>query len=218
VSAARCSLARSALASCAAAILAATLACGCGAVRPTPTAQAPEYPGTLTSPSLYRGDFLRSQKLVARYGGRTSSFSAVLQKQGDTLTVIGLTPFGSKAFVIRQVSVAVEFTSYVPGALPFPPRYVLFDIHRVYFGGLGVGPLSDGEHIAERDGESIREVWKGGRLFERAFTRLAADPPGAMVISYEGGMAPGVSPARIEIDNEWVGYQLSIATLSEERL
>jgi hypothetical protein len=199
-------------------ILAAALACGCSAVRPTPTAQAPEYPGTLTPPSLHGGDFLRSQKLVARHGGRTSSFSAVLQKQADTLTLIGLTPFGSKAFVIQQVGVEVTFTSYLPGELPFPPRYVLFDIHRVYFGGLGGAPLPDGEHVAERDGERIREVWKGGRLFERAFTRLAADPPGAMVIAYEGGMVPGTSPARIEIDNGWVGYHLSIATVSEERL
>jgi hypothetical protein len=155
---------------------------------------------------------------VAHYGGRTSSFSAVLQKQADTLTLIGLTPFGSKAFVIQQVGMAVKFTSYLQGELPFPPRYILFDIHRVYFGGLGGTPLPDGEHIAERDGERIREVWKGGRLFERAFTRLAKDPPGAMVIAYEGGMAPGASPARIEIDNGWVGYHLSIATLSEERL
>jgi hypothetical protein len=199
-------------------ILAATLACGCGAVRPTPTAQAPEYPGVLTPPPLQGGDFLRSQKLVARYGGRTTSFSAILQKQAGTLTLIGLTPFGSKAFVIEQVGVTVKFTSYLPGDLPFPPRYVLFDVHRVYFGGLGGAPLPDGEHVAERDGERIREVWKGGRLFERAFTRLAADPPGVMVISYQGGMVPGTSPARIEIDNGWVGYQLSIATVSEERL
>jgi uncharacterized protein DUF3261 len=198
--------------------LALTLACGCGAVRPTPTAPAPEYPGALTPPPLYGGDFLRSQKVVARYGGSTRSFSAVLQKQADTLTLIGLTPFGTKAFVIEQVGVAVKFTSYLPGEFPFPPRYVLFDIHRVYFGGLGGAPLPDGEHLAERNGERIREVWKGGRLFERAFTRLADDPPGEMVIGYEGGMAPGLSPARIEIDNGWVGYHLSIATVSEERL
>jgi hypothetical protein len=199
-------------------ILAMTLGCGCGAVRPTPPARAPEYPGALTPPSLHAGDFLRRQQVLARYAGRTSSFSAVLQKQADTLTLIGLTPFGSKAFVIQQVGVTVTFTSYLPGELPFPPRYVLFDIHRVYFGGLGGASLPDGEHFAERDGERIREVWKEGRLFERAFTRLAADPPGAMVIAYEGGMAPGVSPARIEIENGWVGYHLSIVTVAEERL
>jgi hypothetical protein len=199
-------------------ILAAAMSYGCAAVRPVPTGQAHEYPGVLTPPSQHGGDFLRSQKVVARYGGRTNSFSAVLQKQADTLTLIGLTPFGSKAFVIQQVGMEVKFTSYLPDELPFPPRYVLFDIHRVYFGGLGGAPLPDGEHVAERDGERIREVWKGGRLFERSFTRLAADPPGAMVIAYQGGMVPGTSPARIEIDNGWVGYHLSIATLSEERL
>jgi hypothetical protein len=197
-------------------ILAATLACGCGALRPIPT--LPEYPGELTPPSLHGGDFIRSQKVVARYRGRTSSFSAVLQKQADTLTLIGLTPFGTKAFVIEQVGMAVKFTSYLPEEVPFPPRYVLFDIHRVYFGGLGGAPLPDGEHVAEKGGERIREVWKGGRLFERTFTRLAADPPGAMIIVYQGGMAPGASPAQIEIDNGWVGYHLSIATFAEERL
>jgi hypothetical protein len=199
-------------------VLAAALASGCGALRPTPTAQEPEYPGALTPPSLHGGDFIRSQKILARYHGRTDSFSAILQKQADTLTLIALTPFGSKAFVIQQVGMAVKFTSYLPEEFPFPPRYVLFDIHRVYFGGLGGAPLPDGEHVAEKDGERIREVWKGGRLFERAFTRLAADPPGAMVIVYQGGMAPGTSPAQIEIDNAWVGYHLSIATFAEERL
>jgi hypothetical protein len=39
-----------------------------------------------------------------------------------------------------------------------------------------------------------------------------------MVIVYQGGMAPGTSPAQIEIDNAWVGYHLSIATFAEERL
>jgi hypothetical protein len=198
-------------------VLAAALACGCGAIRPAPTAQAPEYPGVLNPPPE-GGDFIRSQKVVARYRGRTNSFSAVLQKRAGTLTLIGMTPFGSKAFVIEQVGTEVKFTSYLPQEVPFPPRYVLFDIHRVYFGGLGGAPLPDGEHVAEKDGERIREVWKGGRLFERAFTRLAADPPGVMVIVYQGGMAPGTSPAQIELDNGWLGYHLSIATLAEERL
>jgi len=141
----------------------------------------------------------------------------VLQKKGDAITLIGLTPFGTRAFVLEQNGLEVKFTSYI-GDVPFPPRYILQDIERVYFGGLEGAPLTDGEHVAERDGEKIREVWREGKLQQRDFTRLDGDPPGTMAIVYQGGMAGGTSAPEIDIDNGWVGYRLSIVTLSEQRL
>ena len=191
----------------------------CATTPPPPPAKLPDYPGALTSPSSHPGSFLRRQKLTAHYGDQTQSFEAVLQKKGDVLTLIGLTPFGTRAFVLEQNGLEVKFTSYI-GDIPFPPRYILQDIERVYFDGLtaDVATLADGEHVAERDGERIREVWRGGRLQQRDFTRLANDPPGVMSIVYQGGMADGTSPPEIDIDNAWVGYRLSIVTLSEQRL
>jgi Protein of unknown function (DUF3261) len=186
----------------------------CAAARPPQR----EYPGTLLPPSRSSGNFVRTQKLVAHYGGETRSMDAVLQKEGDLLTLIGMTPFGSKAFVLQQQGVDVTFKSYVPIELPFPPKYILLDVQRVYFAGISQAPLDDGEHSMERDGERIVERWQGGRLLTRAFTRLSGDPAGAITIVYEGGMAGGTSAKKIEIDNGWVGYQLSITTVQEQPL
>ncbi|HEX4382394.1 MAG TPA: DUF3261 domain-containing protein [Myxococcales bacterium] len=184
----------------------------CAAPRPK------EYPGTLLPPAHTAGDFVRTQKLVAHFQGQTRSMDAVLQKEGDLLTLIGMTPFGSKAFVLQQQGVEVSFKSYVAFEMPFPPKYILLDVQRVYFAGLDGAPLPDGEHTAQRDGEQIVEAWQGGRLLRRTFTRLSGDPAGAITVTYQGGMAGGISPAKIEIDNGWVGYQLSINTVQEQRL
>jgi hypothetical protein len=184
----------------------------CAAPRPK------EYPGTLLAPSRTAGDFVRTQKLTARFQGQTRAMDAVLQKEGDLLTLIGMTPFGSKAFVLQQQGTEVTFKPYVSVELPFPPKYILLDVQRVYFAGLDGAPLSDGEHRAQRDGEQIVERWQGGRLLQRIFTRLSGDPAGAITVTYEGGMAGSVSPQKLTIDNGWVGYQLSITTVQEQRL
>jgi Protein of unknown function (DUF3261) len=190
------------------------VAVACATARPPQR----EYPGTLLSPSRSSGNFVRTQKLVAHYGGETRSMDAVLQKEGDLLTLVGMTPFGSKAFVLQQQGVEVTFKSYVPFELPFPPKYILLDVQRVYFAGISPLPLEDGEHSAERDGERIVERWQDGRLLTRAFTRLSGDPAGAITIVYEGGMAGGASAKKIEIDNGWVGYKLSITTVQDQPL
>ncbi len=188
----------------------------CAAARSPPTLMV-DYPGELTSPSDHPGAFVRRQQITARYGNEVRSFEAVLQKQDDTLTLIGLLPFG-KAFVLEQRGREVSFQSFLPRDPPFPPRFVLQDIHRTYFGGIGDGVLSDGEHAIDRNGEHLREVWSGGRLLERHFARLDGQPPGEIVIRYDGGMAPGLSPKRLVLDNGWFAYQLTIETVSEEPL
>ena len=188
----------------------------CASARPAPPPRP--YPGVLTRPSAHPGDFIRRQKLTARFGEQTQSFEAVLQKQGDKLKLVGLTPFGTKAFLLEQDGLEVTFTSFMPRELPFPPRYILQDVHRVYFSGGPGEPLSDGEHAREQPGEKITERWLGGRLLERRFTRVAGDPPGVLAVTYEGGLAGGTSPRLIAIDNGWLGYSLSIETLSEQKL
>jgi hypothetical protein len=187
----------------------------------TTPAQSPgiaEYPTTLSSPASHPGNFIRRQKLVVEYQRNRRGFEAVLQKKDDEITLVGLTPFGTKAFVLTQTGVEVHFTTYFAQAVQFPPRYMLNDVSRTYFGGIGDRALSDGEHQADRDGERIWERWKDGRLMERRFTRVAADPPGQIVISYVGGMEGSRSPALVEFDNGWLGYHLSVSTLSEEAL
>ena len=195
-------------------LAAAALGLACAAARPRP--ELPDYPGVLVRPSVVPGDFIRMQKLVAHFQGDTHSLEAVLQKKGDDLTLVALSPFRTRLFVLEQHGLEMKFTSSLPRELPFPPRYILYDVERVYFRGLNGAPLSDGEHRGNLDGEQVREVWAGGRLLRRDFTR--PDLPGRIAIVYKPGMAGAVSPPLIEIDDGWAGLQLTITTLSEQKL
>jgi hypothetical protein len=195
----------------------ALLASACGGGPPRPAAR-PD-PSVLHAPSEYPGAFLDRQHITATYGTRKASFDAVLQKRGDELVLLGMTPFGSRAFVLKQTGVDVTFESFVPQELPFPPRYILLDVHRVFFDGVAPGPqaLDDGMHDATRDGEQITERWQGGRLWQRRIRRVNADPAGEIVIDYDAGMpAGGPPPAHVGFANGWYGYRLDITTQSHE--
>ena len=82
------------------------------------------------------------QKLTATSPKGGGSFEAVLQKQPGTLTLVGLTPYGSRAFLLQQTKGDVQFTKYVPRELPFAPTFLLLDIHRVLATWIGP-PLVD---------------------------------------------------------------------------
>lgn len=188
--------------------------CGC-APKVVDPAQL-RYPGELVPVSQLagRGDFLARQTLVGRMGEREVHGQVVLQKRGAELTLIGLTPFGSKAFVIQQGPQGVRSQTIMTGALPFPPEFMLLDVHRALFMGLSQGPGADGERRGEREGEAISETWAGGRLLRRSFRRLDRRPKGTITIEYVGGMAGEQAPAKIVVDNGWFGYRVEISTIS----
>jgi hypothetical protein len=187
------------------------LACASGPQRPPLNEAA--YPGVLTeSTALPDGLFLR-QRIDARFGGRTMSFSAVLQVDGGVLSLLALTPYGTRAFLLEQAGQSIRFTPYVDRELPFPPRFILLDVHRALFTGLATAPAADGERRYERDGERVIERWQGGALLERRFERMDGKPKGTIRIGYGAGFAPGATPKHITLDNGWFGYQLSIRTL-----
>lgn len=170
------------------------------------------YPGHIVPAGEITSDFTAQQQVSGRYREQTFRFRVVLQKRGDVLKVVGLTPFNTKAFLLEQRGVEVTFRPYLEERPPFPPRYILQDIHRTFFFGLPGGPLADGEHRGEREGEQITERWAGGALQERRFARLSGDPPGEIGVRYEGGYRPGEAPPPIEFSNGWFGYTLRIET------
>jgi hypothetical protein len=192
---------------------------GCGP--PPQSAPRPE-PGVLHAPSEYPGAFLDRQTIVATYGKKSAKFDAVLQKRDDELVLLGMTPFGSRAFSLKQTGLQVAFESFVPQELPFPPQYILFDVQRVFFEGTlpGLPTPSDGAHeFAPRDGEVMTEYWQDGRVLQRRFRRTSGDPAGEIVIVYESGMAlGGPPPQHIAFTNGWYGYRLDITTLSHQAL
>ncbi len=191
----------------------------CASQRPA-MAPLPEdgYPGTLMLPAELGADFMMRQSLEAKYEEREVGFSAVLQKTGDKLLMLGLTPFGTRAFKLEQIGEEITFDKYVPNEMPFPPKFMLLDLQRTLFIGLPGAPLADGEHTGARDGETITETWSQGKLQQRAFTRDDGEPAGAIRIDYGDGYVLGAPPKIIRFDNGWFGYSLVITTTETKAL
>jgi hypothetical protein len=199
-----------------------TLATACGgrAAGPAAGAGAPprgNYPGRLVpSESLGRAFSVR-QRLTPTHQGRTlPTLEAVLQLHQGVLHLVGLTPLGTRAFVITQKGEDIQAENLMKETAALQPRDVLNDIHRVFFRGLYVGKPApaDGTHTGSDDGEQVSEIWKGGRLLQRRFTR--ADRPGTIEITFDG---PGeVVAQNVVLRNGWFGYQLRIDTVEQQWL
>ena len=161
-------------------------------------------------------DFTMRQKIVGEFEGRSIRFEAVVQKKADRLQILGLTPFGTKAFVLRQRGQSYVFESFLPGELPFPPAYILEDFHRCFLWD-SVLPWGkqgqEGESVAQVRGEWVRESWHAGRLRSRQFVKgeSRALPP-MIEVRYEGGMKGGSPPAEVTLRHQKRGYTLHIET------
>ncbi len=194
------------------------IAGGCASWGHPPEGGAMRVPGVLVSSEALaqRGDFLARQSLRGRQGEREIHGEVVVQKRGGALTLIGMTPFGSKAFVIVQDARGVTSQEVLPGALPFPAEFMLLDVHRALF--MGLAPGTGAERRGKREGERITERWDGPRLLRRTFVRLDRRPRGTIEVEYVGGMTGERPPARIVLRNGWFGYTVEISTVSWQPL
>lgn len=185
-----------------------------------------DYPGELLPPAALGADLLWQQRVTASWGdSEQRGFDAAVQKQGDTLTVIGLSPLGQAGFVLVQRGLQVTFENHTDMHLPFPPRYVLLDVQRAFFPWLpplaaGTAGAGDGEREQIVGQERVVEVHEGGRLVERRFTRLDGKPAGTIVVRYEwtGTDAGRRAPTRAVLDNGWFGYRMTVDTHTEAAL
>lgn len=201
------------------ALFIAALLVACGA--PARTTAPPVPPGVLHAPSDYAADFAIDQRVTAGFQEEEQSFRAVIEKRGDSLVMVALGPTGGRAFVLAQHGREVTFESHLPRELPFPPEYMLLDVHRAWLVALPGAPLADGTHTAEIDGEEVTEVWADARVQTRTFRRLDDTPPGLLTITFEGGLDPRVdqpAPTRVVLDNGWFGYRLVLDQLTRHVL
>lgn len=194
-------------------------AAACGGAQHSQLLEPTPQTGLLVRPAQIPADFVWRQRIAVRFDKRHESFSAVIEKRGDHLILLGLTPFGTRAFALEQSANSTRFTPYVQLQLPFSPLYILADVHRAFFRGLPGAPLADGWHEAVQAGEQIRERWQAGRLFEREYKPLTTQAAGnAVRIRYEGGMLGLKPPATLQLQSQRFGYVLDITTLLAQPL
>ncbi len=205
-------------------ICALALACGAPTASSTSTtsrqssrAAALGYPAPLgnsglRSPGEFRSDFMIEHRVTIAHRRGRHSFRAVLQKKGAEVLLVGLAPHGGRAFLLSQRGTQVRFRSWMPFEMPFPPRYILYDIHRIWL--QPVSPSREGTQRRIAFGEEVAERFANGRLVRRTFRRVDNQPPGHIVVNYAGGLdvaAPCRSPGkRIEFSNGWFGYRTSV--------
>jgi len=210
------------------------LATGCGAADRSlvlSTRDPADYPCVLHDPHTLGRDFTVRQnlKIHAVHDGKPvdGDLEAIVQKRGDTLLIMGLGPMNVKAFTIEQRGERIEFHQFVGPELPFSPRNILVDVHRVFFKRLPP-PAPEELHRADRadvvergelDGETVVETWRDGQLHSAEFTRPGSALHGAVHIEFGAGCTPGVcEPDSAMLRNDWFGYSLAISNDGYEQL
>jgi hypothetical protein len=207
----------------------AALVAGCGgpARHVVMSTSAPaEYPFVLHDPATLPRDFLVRQHVTvhARRDGQptTGQFDAIVQKQGDTLLIVGLGPMNVKAFTLEQRGDRIEFAQFYGPELPFSPRNIVVDVHRVFFQRLpatGAAQPRSGIARGELDGETVEETWRDGELVRAVFTRPGSALRGAVTVELGPGCTPAAcEPASATVHNEWFDYSLEIVNDGYERL
>jgi Protein of unknown function (DUF3261) len=189
------------------------------------TTDPSEYPCVLHDPRTLAPDFMVRQTLTIRAqreGKPTEGqLDAVVQKQADTLLIVGFGPMNVKAFTLTHRGDRIEFAQFLGAELPFSPRNVVVDVHRVFFKRLAAPTEANYSGLVrgELDGEVVEETWRDGELTTRVFTRPGSALRGAVRIA----LGPGCTlrqcePESATLHNEWFGYTLTIINEGYERL
>ncbi|MFK7895794.1 MAG: DUF3261 domain-containing protein [Myxococcota bacterium] len=82
--------------------------------------------------------FVLRQRVAIRWQDESgkrdeASFDAAIQRQGDSLLLLGLGPMGQVGFLLRLENGVVHFENRTGLALPFEPARMLADVQRVYY-------------------------------------------------------------------------------------
>jgi hypothetical protein len=186
--------------------------CGSSIHEPRMTSKE-SYPGTLVDTRSIAPDFFWQQRVTAHYDDKRISFIAVVQLHQDKLPIVILSPTGHRAYTLVQEGRKISFVQSIDRRLPFSPKNILIDLHRIFFRGIEPRPSSDGVYSTQQEGELIVEVYKNKKLEERRYKRLDARPKGWIRVRYHGGMVDHTPPPRIDFVNGWYGYRLTIKTL-----
>ena len=132
-------------------------------------------PGGLRSTDEIEGDWIVHERIRVVGGGVDESFGLVLQKTGPKLVLLGLTPFGAKAFGVTQIGIETWTQSYLGAALPVPPENVLRDVHRAHF--LIVDDPALDSRAVTHDSDGVIHIAARDCGYESTLAPVSATPP-----------------------------------------
>lgn len=190
---------------------------GCAVPKPPPLAPVFDDDSAVLVPTeqFAVAPFTVLQRVHGKFGTQEIAFECTVQFAQGKLSLTGMTPYGTRAFVVEQIGSDVHAQTFELEGVPFEALQVLVDVHRAFFRGLQVAQ-SRGEHeLVERD-QVVREYWQRGYVVERSFHSLDTSAS-LVVISFDGAPAPVIAP-RMRLVNLHYGYWLEIENIQQQRL
>jgi len=163
-----------------------------------------------------QGEFLAQQKLRFRYAERSGTLDAVLQVHCGKVSIVGLSPLGTRLFSITQQGDVIAVESNASRPWPFPPEEILQAVHRTYLLPIARPARADGTHRVEVGTLQFVERWADGALRERGFPD-ARRADLAVTVRYTGDAPEGIA-RHVALHDAVLGYRLEIETLSTQRL
>ena len=150
-------------------------------------AQPPAYP--LQTPGSYGGAYSGQHLLEGEYDGRRLQLQTYVEIDAEQMVIVGLTPWGTRAFSIRYDGHQIDFENLMRRDMPLPPSLILADVQQVLWPRL---PNAAGWRVEDEAHPRERRVYFRRRLVTR--------------ITYAG-------PSSITLRNVRYGYTLHIRVL-----
>jgi hypothetical protein len=122
----------------------------------------------LVPPASLAADRAANQVVRGAFGEREMTFNCVLSKQGNVLTVVGLTAMGVRAFTLKYDGQTISVENNLPVPPQLTPELLLADIQLVFW------PLSALQPALAAAGWQLTEPFSGTRRLRRGDT-LAAE-------------------------------------------
>jgi hypothetical protein len=138
----------------------------CTHLAPTGTQGTATRP--LVPPASLAADRAANQVVRGAFGEREMTFNCVLSKQGNVLTVVGLTAMGVRAFTLKYDGQTINVENNLPVPPQLTPELLLADIQLVFW------PLSALQPALAAAGWQLTEPFSGTRRLRRGDT-LAAE-------------------------------------------
>ena len=168
----------------------------------------------LSTDEMRRDAFTLHQQLRFSYAERSGKLESVIQKNCDSLDVVGLGPLNIRIFTLRQIGRGIDYEPENLDDWPVSPLQILNDIHRIYFYPLMTPAIQDSVQETQVGDVYVSEMWRSGRLRQRILSRPEGQGAMRIRIDYLDGLVRDEAPGVVTLVDELREYRLEVETVS----